>query len=62
MNGINVGNNTGFIDSFGEPKQLWMSNYYFTKYIGQKKLMFPCQLFTLAVLIVMMARILGGVF
>ena len=62
MNGVNVGNNTGFIDSFGNPKQLWMSNYYFSKFIGQKKLMFPCQLFTLAVLIIMMARIMGGVF
>lgn len=62
MNGVNVGNNTAFVDSLGNPKQLWMSNYYFTKYIGQKRLMFPCQLFTLAVLIIMLARIMGGVF
>ena len=49
-----------FVDSFGEPKTLWLSNYYFHKVIGQRKLMMPSQLFTVAILIVMMIMIIGG--
>ena len=60
MNGVNTGANRAFVDSFGEPKTLWLSNYYFHKVIGQRKLMIPSQLFTVAILIVMMIMIIGG--
>lgn len=60
MNGINTGDNRAFTDSFGESKTLWLSNYYFHKLIGQRKLMMPAQTFTVAVLIVMMIVVIGG--
>ncbi|MBR5375853.1 MAG: NADH-quinone oxidoreductase subunit L [Lachnospiraceae bacterium] len=61
MNGVNAGNNMKFIDSFGEEKTLWMSNFYLHKWIGQRKLMGPGQFFAAAVLVVMMSMIIGGV-
>lgn len=60
MNGVNYGDNRSFVDSFGERKTLWLSNYYFRNIVGQRKLMKPSQLFTLAVLIVMLVIIIGG--
>ena len=60
MNGINVGNNKEFVDSFGEPKHLFMSNWYFKTFFGQRKLMVPCELISAAFVIVMLAIIIGG--
>ncbi|MCR5451039.1 MAG: NADH-quinone oxidoreductase subunit L [Lachnospiraceae bacterium] len=60
MNGINVGDNKAFIDSFGDEKKLWLSNYYFHILIGQRKLMAPVRLIATALLIVMMIMIIGG--
>ncbi len=61
MNGVNMGDNKRFVDSFGEEKNLWLSNYYFYKVIGQRKLMVPAQLFSIAALIIMMIMVIGGV-
>ena len=60
MNGINVGNNKEFIDSMGEKKHLFMSNWYFAHTVGQRKLMKPCIFVTAAFLIVMLCLIVGG--
>lgn len=60
MNGINVGNNKEFIDSMGEKKHLFMTNWYFAHDIGQRKLMRPCIFITAAFLIVMLCLIIGG--
>ena len=60
MNGVNVGDNKHFTDSFGEEKNLWLSNYYFYKVIGQRKLMVPAQIFSVAVLIILMIMVIGG--
>ncbi len=60
MNGINVGNNKEFIDSMGEKKHLFMTNWYFAHDIGQRKLMKPCAFATTAFLIVMLSIIVGG--
>ena len=60
MNGINVGNNKEFIDSMGEKKHLFMSNWYFAHTVGQRKLMKPCILVTAAFLVVMLTLIIGG--
>lgn len=60
MNGINVGNNKEFVDSFGEPKHLFMSNWYFKLFFGQRKLMVPCEILSAVVLIAMLAMIIGG--
>ncbi len=60
MNGINVGNNKEFIDSMGEKKHLFMSNWYFAHTVGQRKLMKPCIIVTAAFLVVMLSLIVGG--
>ncbi len=60
MSGINEGNNEQFTDSFGDPKDLQLSNWYFKDYIGQRKLMMPCSIGATAVLIVMLSMIIGG--
>ena len=60
MNGINVGNNKEFVDSFGEPKHLYMTNWYFKEIFGQRKLMVPCEIITTVFLIAILAMIIGG--
>ena len=60
MNGINVGNNKEFIDSMGEKKHLFMTNWYFAHSVGQRKLMRPCIIVTAAFLVVMLTLIIGG--
>jgi len=60
MNGINVGNNKEFIDSMGENKHLFMTNWYFAHTFGQRKLMVPCEWITIAFMIVMLCMIIGG--
>ncbi len=61
MNGINDGTDYGFIDSFGEVKHMHVSNYYFARTIGSRKLMLPCQLVAMVAIIGMICMILGGV-
>lgn len=60
MSGINEGDNSSFTDAFGEAKKLQMSNWYFKDFIGQRKLMFPSEIFATVLLIVMLSVILGG--
>ena len=61
MNGINTGDDREFTDSFGDPKKVWLSNYYFKDYVGRRKLMIPSQVFSAAVIIIMLCIIVGGV-
>lgn len=60
MSGINYGDDRSFVDSFGERKTLWLSNHYYKDFVGSRKLMEPCQLFMVSVLIVMLVIIIGG--
>ncbi|MBQ7199862.1 MAG: NADH-quinone oxidoreductase subunit L [Eubacterium sp.] len=60
MNGVNYGDNRSFVDSFGDRKTLWLSNHYYKDMVGKRKLMKPSQVFTSAVLIVMLTVIIGG--
>ena len=61
MSGINTGNNNSFVDSFGESRKLWLSNYYFAARIEPDRMMLVCQIVTSAVLAVLVSFILGGV-
>lgn len=60
MNGINVGNNKEFIDSMGEKKHLFMTNWYFTDLFGRRKLMPPSIWVAATWLVVMLCIIIGG--
>ena len=61
MGGINENNDNCFTDSYGDPKKVWLTNYYFAHKIGQRKLMLPCQLAATATLVVMFCMVIGGV-
>lgn len=60
MGGINMDNDNCFTDSYGEPKKVWLTNYYFAHKIGQRKLMLPCQLAAAAALVIMLCIVIGG--
>ncbi len=61
MNGINEGDDSSFVDSLGDPKKLWLSNFYFAEMLGQRKLMIPGQIFSCLVIVIMLCVIIGGV-
>ena len=60
MGGINDGSNSRFVDSYGDPKELNLSNYYFASRIGQRKLMRPCQALSAVTIIGMICIVIGG--
>ena len=62
MAGVNVGDNSAFIDSFGEDKETYVSNYYFESFLGVEKNMSKLQLFSTLWLVISFAIIIGGEF
>ena len=62
MGGINSGNNEDFVDSFGEEKQLKVSNWYMEDWFGEKRLLRPSIWIGIVVLILYLCIVLGGVF
>lgn len=61
MNGINTGDNSHFIDSMGESKKLYLSNWYLRFEFGRRRLLNPSQIVASSVLIVCFAILLGGI-
>lgn len=61
MNGINTGDNSHFIDSMGESKNLYLSNWYLRFEFGRRRLLKPSQIVASSVLIVCFAILLGGI-
>ena len=61
MSGANKGDNTYFINSFGEPEHLYLRNWYMKPQFGMDKLMGPSTVIAAGVLIVIMTMIIGGV-
>lgn len=62
MCGINEGDNAHFTDSFGEPRQQYLSNWYLRFEMGRRRLLKPSEILSASVLIVVFALLLGGVF
>ena len=60
MSGANVGNNREFVDSFGENKKLWLSNYYFADIINFERTMRYCTVGAAAVIVVLLLLVIGG--
>lgn len=60
MNGINQGDNRFFVDSFGEDKHLYLSNWYLRFEFGMRRLMVPSVVLSAAVLIVCFCMVIGG--
>ncbi len=61
MGGVNGGDDSTFVDSFGEKKQLYLANWYFPDIFGEKKLLKPCLGFAAAVIVVFLLISMGGV-
>ena len=60
MSGANKGDNTYFVNSFGEPEHLYLSNWYLRFEFGMRHLMRPSLIFSAGLLIVMLCLIVGG--
>ena len=61
MAGINEGDDSSFVDSFGEKKQMYLANWYFPDVFGEKKLMKPCLGISTVMIVVLMLLAFGGV-
>ncbi len=57
VGGINAGDDRNYIDAFGRPRPLYMTNWYMEDYFGEKKLLLPCIL--LSAIAVTVTLILG---
>ena len=60
MSGVNQGDNTYFINSYGEPEHLYLTNWYLRFQFGMRRLMRPSEIIAAGVLIVMICTIIGG--
>ena len=60
MSGANEGDNTYFVDSYGEPRHLYLSNWYLRFQFGMRRLMLPAEILSAGVLLVMLCMIIGG--
>ena len=60
MNGINAGNDREFIDSMGNKKELYLSNWYMPKYFSDKVLLNPSIIISASVIVIIMTTVVGG--
>ena len=60
MGGANVGDNTCFINSYGEPEHLYLSNWYMRFEFGMRRLMRPSVIVSAGTLVVMLCMVIGG--
>ena len=61
MCGINEGDNTHYTGSLGEPRKLYLTNWYLRFQMGRRRLLKPAEIISASVLIVIFALLLGGV-
>ena len=60
MGGVNEGDNTYFVNSYGDPEHLYLSNWYLRFEFGMRRLMKPSVIVSTGVLVVMLCVIVGG--
>lgn len=60
MGGANEGDNTYFVNSYGEPEHLYLSNWYMRFEFGMRRLMRPAVIVSAGVLAVLLCVIIGG--
>ena len=60
MGGANEGDNTYFVNSYGEPEHLYLSNWYMRFEFGMRRLMRPAVIVSAGVLAVLLCMIVGG--
>ena len=60
MGGANMGDNTYFVNSYGEPEHLYLSNWYLRFEFGRRRLMRPSVIVSAGVIAVMLCMVIGG--
>ena len=60
MGGAIVGDNTYFVNSYGEPEHLYLSNWYMRFEFGMRRLMRPSVIVSAGTLVVMLCMVIGG--
>lgn len=60
INGVNCGDQQSFVDSMGEPKTLYLSNWYLEDYFGEKKIGIPSVVITVIITVVPILIAMGG--
>ncbi len=60
MGGANTGDDRTFVDSFGKPKRMYLSNWYLTDYFGEKRILVPSLVLSAAGLIILLVVAIGG--
>lgn len=60
INGVNCGDQQSFVDSMGEPKTLYLSNWYLEDYFGEKKVGVPSVVITVILTVVPILIAMGG--
>ena len=60
MSGANMGDNTYFVNSYGEPEHLYLTNWYLRFQFGMRKLMRPCEMIAMAAIVIFICVIIGG--
>ena len=60
MGGANMGDNTYFVNSYGAPQHLYLSNWYLRFEFGMRRLMRPAVIVSAGVILVMLCMIVGG--
>jgi len=60
MSGINEGDNRKFVDAFGDPKQMYLSNWYITEWFGEKKILRASIVIAAAALVILLSVAIGG--
>lgn len=58
--GVNTGDQLTFYDSMGQPKRMWISNWYLTDLFGEKKLWLPSVIISTAAIIILTVLSIGG--
>lgn len=61
MCGANTGDDKGFIDSFGERKKMYTSNWYMEDMFGEKRLLVPSIVISTLLMVTMLIIGIGGV-
>ncbi len=62
MSGINEGDHRHYEDSYGQPKKMYLSNWYMTELFGEQKLFMPVAWATVVIIVVCFILAYGGAF
>lgn len=60
MGGVNYGDDRDFIDSFGEKKKMYLSGWYMKNAFGEKRLLVPSEIISVAMLVAILIVSIGG--